>query len=126
MCTRQEGLAAFSSLVFYWFFSVIFSLVMLVYPSLLATPTPSLSIMLKMTSKEDKEYIGNLVTFTEKTLKLLSNKNKSDKNKSERKKMVCVAFHRCLGVSFSPTDFESPQNGVPEFIKSLIRQAKRE
>ena len=67
-----------------------------------------------MKDEAEKKYIDDLIAHTEETLRLLSNEKKS-----ERERMVCVAFLRCLGIPFSIEDIESPQDDPPDVIFSM-------
>ena len=62
-----------------------------------------------MTSNTNQKYIANLVTHSEETLAMLSNAQKA-----KRERMVCAAFLRCLGISFSSKDIESSQDDPPD------------
>ena len=62
-----------------------------------------------MTDRAEKEYIEKLVAHAEESLRMLSNKGKS-----ERERMVCAAFLRCLGVSFSSPELIAVENDPPD------------
>ena len=64
-----------------------------------------------MTNDSEQKYIDGLVSHSEETLVLLSNKEKT-----KRERMVVAAFLRCLGVTFSSNDIESPQDDPPDII----------
>jgi hypothetical protein len=64
-----------------------------------------------MTTDSEQKYIDDLVSHSEETLVLLSNKEKT-----KRERMVVAAFLRCLGVTFSSNDIESPQDDPPDII----------
>ena len=52
----------------------------------------------------DKKYITSLITYTSASRTLLSNHNKS-----ERERMTCAAFLRCLGMKFLALEIELPE-----------------
>ena len=62
-----------------------------------------------MTNEADLKYIEELVAHSEETLALLSNQEKT-----KRERTVGAAFLRCLGIAFSPDDIQSPQNDPPD------------
>jgi hypothetical protein len=62
-----------------------------------------------MTSNTKQKSIANLVTHSEETLALFSNVQKA-----KRERMVCTAFLRCLGISFSSKDIKSSQDDPPD------------
>ena len=64
-----------------------------------------------MTTDTDQKYIDDLVTHSEETLALWSNEEKQ-----KRERMVGAAFLRCLGITFSSNDIESPQDDPPDII----------
>jgi len=66
-----------------------------------------------MKDEYQRKYLEDLITHTEETIALWSN----DK-KTEREKMVCVAFLRCLGINFSVNEIQSPKDDPPDVIFS--------
>ena len=64
-----------------------------------------------MINGTDQEYIKNLIAYSEETISLLSNQEKTT-----RERMVGAAFLRCLGVDFLPNDIGAPQDDPPDII----------
>ncbi len=64
-----------------------------------------------MTNSSDQKYREDLIAHTEETLSLLSNREKT-----RRERMTCAAFLRGLGISFSLDDIKSVKNEPPDVI----------
>ena len=62
-----------------------------------------------MSTSDEKEYISRLTKHAEDTVSFLSSKKKSDRERS-----VCIAFLRCLGISFSIDDVVSVDRDPPD------------
>lgn len=59
--------------------------------------------------KSDRKYIDDLIRHTEETIRFLSNEMKP-----YRERCVCAALLRCLGITFSPSQFQSNRNDPPD------------
>lgn len=72
------------------------------------------------TSKFEKQYLEGLVKHAEETIDLFSNKNKT-----ERERMVVRAFLRCIGVRFSDSEIlVGPEEPVDISFRSARFQIK--
>lgn len=68
-------------------------------------------LKIKMINEFEQKYIEDLIAFSEESLSLLSNREKA-----KRERMVAAAFLRCIGISFTPSDIESPRDDPPDII----------
>ena len=59
----------------------------------------------------EEDYVKELAKQADDTVDLLSSVRKS-----ERERMICAAFLRCLGVEFSPTEIALPDSDPPDVV----------